>query len=243
VQLKNIGILKSCYPDKFGVPRQPGLVPSAWGELIFEREFQPEIALEGIEEFSHIWLIFGFHLNTNEVYRPKVHPPRMQGGSIGVFATRSPHRPNPLGLSLVKLEKRDGKRLWVSGPDLVDGTPIYDIKPYLPMVESLPNAQAGWAGGADASRAEVLWSNEALQGLEDWLRRAPKTGNYLKTLIEDSIALDPRPLVYRGFEGEKDSKYRQVHAIRIEGGDVHFEFIEPKKARITKVLSHYTASE
>lgn len=243
MHLQTIGILKTCYPDKFGVPRQPGLVEAAWGELVFEREFQPEIALEGIEEFSHLWLIFGFHLNTNQVYRPKVHPPRLGGGSIGVFATRSPHRPNPLGLSLVKFEKREGARLWISGPDLVDGTPIYDVKPYLPMIEAKPQALGGWAGAADSERAQVLWSEQALQGLEDWLRQAPKAGSRLKQLIEDSIALDPRPVVYRGFEGEKHSKYRQVHAIRIEGGDVHFQFESAKVARILKVLSHYVALE
>lgn len=241
--LKPVGYMKTCYPDKFGVPRQPGLVEAAWGELIFEREWQPELALEGIEEFSHLWLIFGFHKNTNQVYRPKVHPPRMKGGSIGVFATRSPHRPNDLGLSLVKLERREGGRLWVSGPDLVDGTPIYDVKPYLPMIESKPEARAGWAGNADAIRAEVEWSAEALAGLDAWLRRHPTAGEQLKALIEDSVALDPRPVVYRGFEGEKDAKYRQLHAIRIEGGDVHFEFLEPKRARIVKVLPQYAKSE
>jgi tRNA-Thr(GGU) m(6)t(6)A37 methyltransferase TsaA len=243
MNLKPVGVLKTCYPDKFGVPRQPGLVRAAWGELVFEREWQPELALEGLEQFSHVWLIFGFHLNTNEVYRPKVHPPRMHGGSIGVFATRSPHRPNPVGLSLVKIEKREGAKLWVSGPDLVDGTPIFDVKPYLPMVESIPTATAGWAGLADTELASVEWSEEALLGLQDWLRQKPTAGEKLKSLIEDSIALDPRPLVYRGFEGEKESKYRQVHAVRIEGGDVHFEFRSPKQARIVKVLARYSRSE
>lgn len=243
MHLKPVGLLRTCYPDKFGVPRQSGLVTSAWGELVFEREWQPEYALEGIEEFSHLWLIFGFHLNSNEVYRPKVHPPRLQGRSIGVFATRSPHRPNPLGLSLVKIERREGDRLWVSGPDLVDRTPIYDLKPYLPTSESIPTAFGGWADHADAQRAEVEWSEAALAGLDAWLRRSPVAGQDLRRLIEESISLDPRPLVYRGFEGEKDAKYRQVHAIRIEGGDVHFEFFEPKRARVLKVIPQYTPPE
>lgn len=243
MQLKPIGVLKTCYPDKFGVPRQPGLVQSSWGELHFAREIQPELALEGIEEFSHLWLIFGFHLNSNEIYRPKVHPPRMKGGSIGVFATRSPHRPNPLGLSLVKLERVENSVLIVSGPDLVDGTPIYDVKPYLPMVESQPQARGGWTSDADHSKADVEWTPEATAGLDDWLRSGSKSGESLRQLIEETIALDPRPVIYRGYEGEKDSKYRQVHAVRIEGGDVHFEFFAAKKARILRVLRQYSGSE
>lgn len=239
--LRPIGFLKSCYPEKFGVPRQPGLAPNSWAELRIEGHWQPELALQGLEDFSHVWLIFGFHRNTNEVYRPKVHPPRLKGESLGVFATRSPHRPNPLGLSLVKLEKIETPVLYLSGVDLVEGTPIYDVKPYLPQVESQPEARQGWTGAADSELAVVEWSPEALDELALWEKqRGP--GADLKKLIEETLALDPRPVVYRGFEGETESKYRQVHAVRIETGDVHFQFLEPKKVLVTKLIAHYSAN-
>jgi len=243
MQLRPIGILKTCYPDKFGVPRQPGLSQSSWGELRIEREFQPELALQGLEEFSHLWLIFGFHLNTNEVYRPKVHPPRLKGETIGVFATRSPHRPNPIGLSLVKMERIKDGCIYVSGPDLVDGTPIFDVKPYLAQVESIPAAQGGWTSDADQQTASVEWSERASEDLAELLKSRDVQDAALRSLIEETIALDPRPVIYRGYEGEKTAKYRQVHAVRIEDGDVHFEFVEPKKARILRVLSQYSPAE
>lgn len=237
--LKPIGLLRTSYPDKFGVPRQPGLAPSAWGELVIEREWQPENALQGLQRFSHVWLIFGFHLNSNEGYRPKVHPPRLKGQSMGVFATRSPHRPNPIGLSLVRLEKVDSDRILVSGPDLVDGTPIYDIKPYLPHVESRSDAVAGWAQDVEDDRVSVLWTDQAEAELQNWQSSSQVQGIDLRALIEETISLDPRPYIYRGYEGSMDPKYRQVHAVRIETGDVHFEFIDNKTARVVKVLREF----
>ncbi|RYZ79837.1 MAG: tRNA (N6-threonylcarbamoyladenosine(37)-N6)-methyltransferase TrmO, partial [Proteobacteria bacterium] len=130
MQLTPIGTLESCYRDKFGTPRQPGLSPEAWSKLKIRADLQPAQALEGLEKFSHVWLIFEFHQNKTARYHAKVHPPRLGGESMGVFATRSPHRPNPLGLSLVKLVKIEGDCLFFAGADLVDGTPIFDIKPY-----------------------------------------------------------------------------------------------------------------
>jgi tRNA (adenine37-N6)-methyltransferase len=149
-----IGHLVTCYPEKFGVPRQPGLVPAAWAELILEPEHRREEALRGIEGFSHLWLITQFHLVPEDAVRHSVRPPRLGGNEkLGVFATRSPFRPNRLGLSLVKLEEvvlhgPDAPKLRLSGIDCVSGTPVYDIKPYLPYCEALAEASAGFAPAA-----------------------------------------------------------------------------------------------
>lgn len=232
MQFQPIGFIKSCYQDKFGTPRQPGLVPHSRAWIHFEKIWQPEISLQGLEQYSHLWVIFHFHQNGNERFHAKVHPPRMNGESIGVFATRSPHRPNPIGLSLVKIESiRDGI-LEISGVDLIEGTPVLDIKPYLPSVEAISEAQSGWTTAASNERASIEWSSEALKKLREW---ETKSGKNLQALIEETVSLDPRPLVYKGFEGE-DSKYRQNHAIRLYDGDIHFVFKGAGVVMIEKVL-------
>lgn len=232
MQISAIGYIQSCFQDKFGTPRQPGLVPNSRAWIRFEKTWQPEISLQGLEAYSHLWVIFHFHQNGNERFHAKVHPPRMNGESIGVFATRSPHRPNPIGLSLVKIESIKDGVLEISGIDLVDGTPVLDIKPYLPSVESIPDAKAGWTGQAKNDRATVEWSEEALKKLREWEQ---KSGRSLQNLVEETVSLDPRPLVYKGFEGS-DSKYRQNHAIRLYDGDIHFAFTTPEIVRIERVI-------
>jgi tRNA-Thr(GGU) m(6)t(6)A37 methyltransferase TsaA len=232
--LVEIGILQSCYPDKFGVPRQPGLAPSAHAKLKIRKEFQPEIALEGLSQFSHVWLIFVFHENSNARYHAKVHPPRLQGGSIGLFATRSPHRPNPIGLSLVELEKIEGDTLFLRGADLIDGTPILDVKPYLPEVEAVAEARSGWTSEAKTTEIEVHFSPEQLKFIEEWSLALGEPR--LKSLIEETLRLDPRPLVYRGFEGQDQAPYRTQHAVRFYNGDVHFQFVNPNKIEVLSVL-------
>lgn len=232
--LTPIGHLRSCYPEKFGTPRQPGLVPEATAELTLNRDLQPELALQGLAEFSHVWLIFGFHRNSNSVYRPKVHPPRLQGKTIGVFATRSPHRPNPLGLSLVCLKKIAGSTLFFSGVDLIDGTPIYDIKPYVAEIESLPDAGKGWVESAKDPDIEFEWPAEQAQELEKWATRTNRPA--LKSLVEGTLKRDPRPLVYRGYEDQPEAKYRETHAVRLFEGDVHFRFTSPYHVQIVKII-------
>lgn len=223
-----IGYLKSCYPDKFGVPRQPGLAVGARAQLQVRREFQPEQALQGLEKFSHVWLIFIFHQNSNSRYHAKVHPPRLGGASIGLFATRSPHRPNPLGLSLVELEKIKGDTLFFRGADLMDGTPILDIKPYLPEIESKPGAYGGWTdekviGGSTDIQVQI--SDFLEIEIRQWAERIDQSS--LRELIVQTLSLDPRPLVYRGFEGQQRAPYRTRHAVRLYDGDIHFEFKTP----------------
>jgi tRNA-Thr(GGU) m(6)t(6)A37 methyltransferase TsaA len=190
------------------------------------KEWQPEQALEGLAGFSHLWVIFEFHQNKTSGYHAKVHPPRLGGKQMGVFATRSPHRPNNIGLSLVKIEKITKDEVWVSGIDLVDGTPVFDIKPYLPEVESIPTAKSGWTGDVAAAEKEVVWPEELLAHLGEWEQKIQIPG--LRALVEETLRLDPRPVVYRGFEGQ-ESPYRQVHAVRLYDGDIHFEFETPTR--------------
>lgn len=232
-ELKPIGYLESCYRDKFGTPRQPGLSPQAWARLKIRADLQPEQALEGLEKFSHLWLIFVFHQNKTARYHAKVHPPRLGGASMGVFATRSPHRPNPLGLSLVELVRIEGDSLILAGADLVDGTPILDIKPYLPEIESRPEARTGWLDRAEKKQIQVEFLPEAEEVLQQWQTAHPD--KKLRTIIEDTLKLDPRPVLYRGYENE-DSPYRNDHAFRLLEGDIHFRFTTPERVQVFKIL-------
>lgn len=231
--MEPIGYLESCYRDKFGTPRQPGLVPEAWSQLQLRSDLQPEEALQGLEGFSHVWLIWIFHQNRSVRYHSKVHPPRLGGETMGLFATRTPHRPNPIGLSLVKLEKIDQGVLYFSGADLVDGTPILDIKPYLPFVEAIPEARVGWVQEAEQKEIEILWAPLALEKLTSW--QAMEARPELKALVEATLKLDPRPLAYRGFEGG-ESPYRTDHACRIGLGDVHFRFLSENQIEVFDIL-------
>lgn len=228
IEIEPVGFIESVFKDKFGTPRQPGLASEAKAFVRILPQFQPEESLLGIEGFSHVWLVFLFHKNQNQGFHAKVHPPRAGGKSLGVFATRSPHRPNPLGLSLVKLEKITNEGLAVSGVDLIDGTPIVDIKPYLPHVEALPEALGGWPLQETDQQLTVQYSDQAQEKLNHWqnqLNTWPEEKKVdIKKLIDQVLILDPRPLVYRGFE-ETTSPYRQSHAVRILDGDIHFKFL------------------
>ena len=152
-----IARIRNAFPTKFGLPRQSGLVPELTSTIVFEPEFRVAEALRGIESYSHLWLIWEFHQAIRDSekkgddvpWRPTVRPPRLGGNTrMGVFATRSPFRPNPLGLTVVKLlaveDSAEGKVILVSGADMMDGTPVYDIKPYLPYVDAIPEAVGGF---------------------------------------------------------------------------------------------------
>lgn len=249
---KPIGYVQSCYPDKFGTPRQPGLVPDAKAFLKLLPEVQPEISLTGLNEFSHLWVIFVFHKNNSARFHAKVHPPRLGGETRGAFATRSPHRPNPIGLSLVKILSVEADGVWVSGVDLIQDTPILDIKPYLPQIESKSDAIGGWSDNPSHPQFSIEWDQKCLDTLASAvsniqffasngkqslsLEQTTKLSfESLKSLIEKTIQLDPRPLVYRGYEGE-ESPYRDSHAVRIYNLDVHFNFASPTNVKIEKII-------
>ncbi|CAK8737618.1 hypothetical protein SODG_001341 [Sodalis praecaptivus] len=160
---RQIGVVRSPYKEKFTVPRQPGLVADGVGELHLLPPYNQAEAVRGLTEFSHIWLLFVFHQTPEGSWRPTVRPPRLGGNSrMGVFATRSPFRPNPIGMSLVALEgitlRGADVILRLGSLDLVDGTPVVDIKPYLPYAESLPDARAGFAQAAPADTLQIIFS-------------------------------------------------------------------------------------
>jgi len=187
-ELNVIARIRTNFPTKFGIPRQSGLVNTV-AKIVFEPEYRDDSALRGLDEFSHLWIIWGFSENKSEGWSPTVRPPRLGGNKrVGVFATRSPNRPNPLGLSSVKIEKifRDGENgtvITVLGADLLDGTPIYDIKPYLKFTDSHPEAAGGFADSVftDDLRVEFLDNLEQNINPED-----------LKNLIK-ILQSDPRP--------------------------------------------------
>jgi len=187
--MKTIARIHTDFPTKFGIPRQSGIIPSLQGRIVFEPEYRNAEAVRGLEDFSHIWLLWEFSEAVRDSWSPTVRPPRL-GGNIrkGVFATRSPFRPNPIGLSSVRLEKVDidpnlGPVLYVSGADLMDGTPIYDIKPYIAYTDSHPEAISGFA----STPAEFLLEVDFPQ---DLLKQIPE--NQIESLIA-VLAHDPRP--------------------------------------------------
>lgn len=231
--MEPIGYLESCFKDKFGTPRQPGLVKTAWARLKIRTDLQPEESLQGLEGFSHVWLVWVFHQNKVARFHAKVHPPRLGGKTMGVFATRSPHRPNPIGLSLVELVRVEKDGIIVAGADLVDGTPILDIKPYLPEVEAIPQAKTGWPLEIAKEQIEIEFSAQALQQLEEWQLRHPERS--LREIIVETLKLDPRPIVYRGYEAG-ESPYRNEHALRLFDGDIHFRFESKNLVQVFDIL-------
>jgi tRNA-Thr(GGU) m(6)t(6)A37 methyltransferase TsaA len=188
-KLRPIGVLESCFKEKFGTPRQPHLVPASSARLRIYPLYRPEHSLAGLAEFSHVWLISLFHLNTNKSFHPKIHPPRLKGGKIGVFASRSPHRPNPLGLSLAKLDRVEGDTLYLSGIDLIDGTPILDVKPYLHFSDAAAGHNAGWIPENAFPELTVAFTARARKELE----AADPAGELgLQAMIADVLRHDPR---------------------------------------------------
>ncbi|MBR2402832.1 MAG: tRNA (N6-threonylcarbamoyladenosine(37)-N6)-methyltransferase TrmO [Lachnospiraceae bacterium] len=186
--MRIIAHIRTDFPEKFGVPRQSGLVKELIGRIVFEPEYRNPDALRGIEGYDYLWLLWKFEGVEREKWSPTVRPPRLGGEThVGVFATRSPFRPNPIGLSSVKLEgieqTAEGMVLIVSGIDLRDHTPIYDIKPYLPYVDSHPDARGGFAEEKAGYALEVVFPSELLE-------KFPKAK---QPAIVEVLKQDPRP--------------------------------------------------
>jgi tRNA-Thr(GGU) m(6)t(6)A37 methyltransferase TsaA len=228
-----IGIVQSCFPDKFGTPRQPGLVKEALAKIQIYPSFQPADSLSGLEKFSHLWVLFLFHQNNAARFHAKVHPPRLGGESVGVFASRSPHRPNPIGLSLVEIVEVCADGVIVRGVDIISGTPVLDLKPYLHEIESQPSAVSGWAAEIATPDRSVDWDEDCLRAVEAWSAKTARPE--LRALIERTLKLDPRPTVYKGFE-QAESPYRSDHAVRFYEGDVHFRFLDANRIQVFKVI-------
>lgn len=210
MELKTIAHIRSDFPEKFGIPRQSGLVSSLKARIVFCPEYRNPEALRGLEQYTHLWLIWQFSEAVREEWSPTVRPPRLGGNKrMGVFATRSPFRPNPIGLSCVKLEEithdsKDGDVLIVSGADLMDNTPIYDIKPYLPYVDCQPEASNGFALSSKEGVLEVQMPDELLRKIPSEKQQA----------LLDTLSQDPRPQ----YQNEPD----RVYTMSFAGFDVGF---------------------
>ena len=191
MEIKPLAHIRTDFPEKFGIPRQSGLAKALRGRIVFEPEYRNPDALRGLEEFSHIWLIWEFSANrSTSSWQPTVRPPRLGGNAhMGVFATRSPFRPNPLGLSCVKMDSidfssPDGPVINVCGADLMDGTPVYDIKPYIKYADSRPEAVCGYVDRLEERSLKVVFPSELADRVAD--------KSVIPPLME-TLRLDPRP--------------------------------------------------
>ena len=190
MEIRPIAHIRTEFPEKFGIPRQSGLAQHLVGKIVFAEEFRNIEAFRGLEEFSHIWLIWEFSASKHSEWQPTVRPPRLGGNAhMGVFATRSPYRPNPIGLSCVQVESidlqcEDGPVIYVKGADLMDGTPIYDIKPYIRYADSHPEAKCGYVDGLSERKLHVSMSPELVAKVSD--------DDVLAAMVE-MLSLDPRP--------------------------------------------------
>ena len=202
-QVEPIALIQSPYKEKFATPRQPGLTPAVKASIVFHPQFATPEAVRGLEGFSHIWIIFLFHRNWNKGWTPTVRPPRLGGNQrVGVYASRSPFRPNPIGLSAVKLlaiNNNKGKIcLSVEGADLIDQTPVLDIKPYIPYGDSIPDALGGFAHKTPKKQLVVEFSQTAQAQLLIYQQQTPGLGEMLR----ETLSLDPRP-AYQQKAGEQ----------------------------------------
>ena len=218
-----IARIRSDFPTKFGIPRQSGLVEELKATVVFEPEYRNPEALRGLEDFSHLWLIWQFSEAVRETWSPTVRPPRLGGNArMGVFATRSPFRPNPIGLSCVKLEgiQKDpqlGHVLVVSGADLMDGTPILDIKPYLPYADSHPEATGGFTGNVGGRVLEVDIPAQLLERVPEDKRAA----------LIGVLSRDPRP----SYQHDPERVYGMAFAglevrFTVDGDTLHVQSVE-----------------
>ena len=209
--MEPIAHIKTDFKEKFGIPRQSGLVEELTARIVLEQYCRNPEALRGIEDFDYLWLIWRFSANKHDAWHPTVRPPRLGGNTrIGVFATRAPFRPNPMGLSCVKLlrvdwEAEDGPVLIVAGADLLDGTPIYDIKPYLPYVDSHPEARGGFAAEKKDYSVQVEISQELLKKLPEEKQAA----------LLGILSQDPRP----AYQDDPE----RIYGLSFAGFELHFK--------------------
>ncbi len=202
--IRPVGIIHSCYPEKFGIPRQPGLVKSAVARLEMLAPYNRPEMFKGLEVFSHVWLQFLFHQTFEEGWKRTVRPPYLGGRErVGVFASRSPHRPNHLGLSVARLVKIEKERktlfLDLAEIDLLDKTPVVDIKPYIPYSDKLEEAANGYSNPSPEPVANVVFCQEAEEFCQYY---EGKTGRKLFELIKETLAMDPRPAAHRAKTGD-----------------------------------------
>ena len=259
--IKAVARIRTDFPEKFGIPRQPGVVTELKGRIVFEPEFRNPDMIRGLEDFSHIWLIWQFSKNLDEEgnvrWTPTVRPPRLGGNTrLGVFATRSPFRPNPLGLSVVEIDSietdtPEGPVIHVKGADMVDGTPIYDIKPYIPYADSIPEAKGGFTESTEYKTLKVVWGingkivydvydktiindkektipgdNSAVQGVIDEER---KHQNALESVEVDDIPEEIRESLEKILSNDPRPHYQndseRVYGMSFAGYEVKFKVV------------------
>ena len=215
-----IGYIRSVFDRRFGTPRQGALAPNSHATFELIPFWRNKGTFDALESFSHVWLISYFHQNPSLNSPSKVHPPRLRGKSVGVLASRSPHHPNPLGLTLAKLDRVEGDRLHLSGVDLVDGTPIIDIKPYVAEADRPAEFTSGWVETAKPTEMRTLFSADALAQLDDLCAQGLIAERCrFVALVEEVLRLDPRPLSYR-------ERVQENFAVVLDGMDVHSRFEE-----------------
>ena len=226
MEIRPIAHIRTDFPEKFGIPRQSGLARSLRGRIVFEPEYRNPDALRGLEDFSHIWLIWEFLANrSTSTWQPTVRPPRLGGNtSMGVFATRSPFRPNPLGLSCVKLESiefstNEGPVIHVCGADLMDGTPIYDIKPYIRYADARPEAVCGYVDSLEERSLKVVFPTDLSEKISD--------KSVIPALIE-TLRLDPRPSYHDDSERIYGLSFSDFNVrFKVQGGVLTVVNVEP----------------
>ena len=229
---KPIGIIHSCYKEKFGIPRQPALVSSP-AKIEIDSTYANEDAFRQLDRFSHIWVIFVFHETVNKGWNPTVRPPRLGGNKrIGVFASRSMFRPNPIGLSVVELKsiERKGNKviLNIIGGDFLDTTPVLDIKPYIPYADSIETAKAGYAENQPSVRFMVSFSDKAKSEINELQDKYPE----LEKLITEILQLDPRP----AYHAEKETKQTQNEfAMKLYDFDLKW-LVEDDQVLVTSLI-------
>lgn len=215
LNIKVIARIRSDFPDKFGIPRQSGLLKNLRSTIVFEPKFQIADALRGLEGFSHLWLLWIFSENVRDTWKPTVRPPRLGGNTrLGVFATRSSFRPNPIAMSCVKIEKinltgENAPSIEVSGADLMDGTPIVDIKPYLPYADSVPEAAGGFAEAVRFNKLEVSFAPEVQAALDEQFPAEKKAA------LVELLSEDPRPAYQRSAD--------RVYGFRFADFEIKFQ--------------------
>ena len=222
MEMKVIAHIRSDFPTKFGIPHQSGRIQELKADIIFEPEYRNHEAFRGLEEYTHIWLIWEFSQAVRKEWSPTERPPRLGGNvRMGVFATRSPFRPNPIGLSSVRLESVEFSEKYVSGADLMDGTPIYDIKPYLAYVDSHPEAAGGFTAQIQDHKLKVEFPEELLKKIPVEKREA----------LLAVLANDPRP----GYQKDPERKY----GMSFGSWDIHFK-VDGEQLRVLEVFNTFT---
>jgi tRNA-Thr(GGU) m(6)t(6)A37 methyltransferase TsaA len=227
-----IARISSCYKEKFSIPRQPGLVTAATAELVLIAPYASAEIVRGLEGFSHIWVIFAFHAVPLGQWKQTVRPPRLGGNKrLGVFATRSTHRPNPIGMSVVSLldiSIESGEvKLILGGCDLLDGTPVLDIKPYIPYADSIPDASGGFAPTVPDKKMTVVFSDVASALC---IVASSRLGVNVQQFIEQLLSLDPRPSYQAGKLGER------IYAADVYDFNLRWRYLETLEVEVIDLL-------